>query len=63
MDEFTKKIAELETKIDAVYASVETMRKYFLASLILSIAFVVLPLIALVFLIPKVFSMYSNLGI
>ncbi len=42
----------MDKKIDAVYASVEKTRKYFRLTLIISIAVIILPLIALVFLIP-----------
>lgn len=63
MDDFSLRLAEVEKKVDAIYKSVEQTRKIFLASLILSVAFVVLPIIGLVILIPKVISMYSNLGL
>lgn len=48
-----KKLAELEAKVDAVYKSAEKTRKYFLWTLILSVVFLVLPLIALIFVIPQ----------
>lgn len=50
--ELIKRIDELEQKVDAVYKSAEKTRKYFLWTLIISVAVIVLPLIALVFLIP-----------
>ena len=56
MDEVLKKLAELEQKIDAVYKSAEKTRKYFVWTLILSIVFFVIPLIALVFVIPYFLS-------
>ena len=52
MDEVLKKLAELEQKVDMVYKSAEKTRKYFMWTLILSVVFLVLPLIALVFVIP-----------
>ncbi|MDP3696657.1 MAG: hypothetical protein Q8R55_01340 [Candidatus Taylorbacteria bacterium] len=53
MDEIIKKLAELEQKVDAVYKSAEKTRKYFMWTLILSVVFFVLPLIALIFIIPQ----------
>ena len=53
MDEVLKKLAELETKVDAIYKSAEKTRKYFLWTLIISVVLFVLPLIALVFVIPQ----------
>ena len=60
MDEVLKKITELEQKIDSIYKSVEKTRKYFLWTLIISIVFFVLPLIALVFVIPYFMSAISG---
>jgi len=51
--ELSKRIDDMEKKIDAVYTSVEKTRKYFLWTLIISVAVIILPLIALVFLIPS----------
>ena len=50
--ELSEKIEDIERKIDAVYKSVEKTRKYFRLTLIISIVVIVLPLIALIFLIP-----------
>jgi type III secretory pathway component EscS len=49
----TEKLKALEEKIDAIYKSVETTRKYFLVTLIVSVAVIVLPMIGLVFLAPS----------
>ena len=54
----TQKMVEIEKKIDAIYVSVEKTRKYFLWSMILTIVFLVLPLVALVFVIPMFMSSY-----
>lgn len=56
MDEVLKKLAELEQKIDGIYKSVEKTRKYFMWTLVLSVVFLVLPLIALIFVIPYFLS-------
>ena len=48
--------AKFETqsqKLDAIYTSVEKMRKYFLWTLIISVVVIILPLIGLVFIIPQ----------
>ena len=53
MEEIIKKLAELEKKLDAIYKSAEKTRKYFMWTLILSVILFVLPLIALIFVIPQ----------
>jgi len=50
--DLSEKLDELEKKVDLIYKSVEKTRKSFLWTLIISIAFIILPLIALAFLIP-----------
>lgn len=50
--DISKKLDELEQKIDKIYKSAEKTRKYFLWSLIIGIACIVLPLIGLAFIIP-----------
>jgi hypothetical protein len=54
----TQKLAELEEKINKIYISVERMRKYFMWTLIITVALFVLPLIGLVFAIPYFLSNY-----
>ena len=62
-DEETKqKLAVLEQKVDAVYASTEKTRKYFMWTLIVSLVLFVLPLIGLLFALPSFLSQYSSLG-
>lgn len=62
-----KKIDEQEIKIDAIYKSVEKIRKYFLMTIWVTVITVVLPLIALAFVIPAFMSNYvdkiSSLGL
>lgn len=50
--EIIAKLGEQEQKIDAIFRSVEKTRKYFLWTLILTLAFFFLPLIGLMFVIP-----------
>jgi len=64
MDEqqIIQKLEEMDAKLDEVHKSTERTRKYILSMLILSILVIVLPLIALVFIIPQFLSIYSDLG-
>ena len=55
-----ERIAALEKKIDAIYASVEKTRKYIFWTVVVTIALVVLPAIGLVFAIPKFVSTYTE---
>jgi hypothetical protein len=61
-EEIQKKFEAQEKKLDDIYRSVEKTRKYFLWTMIITIAMVVLPLIGLMFAIPQFLSLYSNLG-
>lgn len=57
-----QRIEALEQKIDAIYVSVERTRKYILASLIVTVALIVLPLIGLVFAIPVFIDSVSTIS-
>ncbi len=59
--EIAAKIEALESKVDAVYRSSEKMRKYFLWTLVITAAVVILPLIGLLFVIPQFISQYSSI--
>lgn len=56
MEEVMKKLAELETRIDAIYKSAEKTRKYFLWMIIASVILFLLPLVGLIFIIPQFLS-------
>ena len=56
--DLTQKISELETKIDAIYKSVEKTRKYFMWTLIITVALFVIHLIGLAFAIPAFMTNY-----
>jgi type II secretory pathway component PulF len=62
-DEILKKIEEQDEKLDEIYKSVETTRKYFLVALIITVVAIILPLIGLMFIIPKFLDIYANIGI
>jgi len=63
MDEILQKLAEQKAKIDAIYKSVEKTHKYFLITLIASAAFIILPLIALLFVIPSFIKTITGNGL
>lgn len=52
MEEILKKIEEQDKKLDAIYRSAEKTRKYFMWSLIITVVFLVLPLVGLAFVVP-----------
>lgn len=58
--ELNQRFAVLEQKIDAMYASVEKLRKYFLWTGIITLALIVLPLIVLAFAIPSFINSYTQ---
>lgn len=61
MDIETKNLLEAQqVKIDAIYASVEKTRKYLLWTMLATIAFFVLPLIGLLFVVPSFISSYTS---
>lgn len=59
-DDLSKRLETLETKIDAIYLSVEKTRKYFLWTLIITLVLVALPAIALVFALPSFVHNYTS---
>lgn len=61
-DEMKQKMVMLEHKIDAIYATTEKTRKYFLWTLIVTLALVVLPAVGLVFAIPSFIDQYSQIS-
>ncbi|MDD2934881.1 MAG: hypothetical protein PHX25_00205 [Candidatus Pacebacteria bacterium] len=58
--ELKNKIEELEKKIDAVYQSVEKMRKYFLLIFWITLVTFVLPLILMMFVVPMFMKNYIS---
>ena len=58
--DIAKKLSELEVKISAIYVSVERTRKYFMWTLIVTVAVFVLPLIGLAFAIPAFINNYAG---
>jgi len=52
---------ELENKIDKLQRSINRLNKIFLWTMIITVAFFVLPLIGLIFAIPQFLSSYGGL--
>ncbi len=62
MDEALQtRLEDLEKKLDAVFRSVEKMRRFFFWTLVLTVVMVVLPLIGLVFAIPAYLGTLNSL--
>ena len=59
-EEILKKIEEQDKKLEAIYVSVEKTRKYFLWTMIITVALFVLPLIGLMFAIPQFLNTLSS---
>ena len=59
-EQVLEKIREQDKKLGEIYASVEKMRKYFLWTLIVTIAVIILPLIGLIFVVPQFLSIYGG---
>lgn len=56
----TARLNALESKVDAIFISVEKTRKYFLTSVIVTIVMFILPLIGLLFVIPSFLGTYTQ---
>ena len=65
MDEETKKRLDLQDELlKKIYISAEKTRKYFLTTIIITIVTLVLPLIAMIFILPWFINTYmSTLGV
>ena len=61
MDPETKKDMDIiDAKLNAIYASVEKTRKYFLWTLISSAVFFILPLVGIALILPSLMSTLSS---
>lgn len=61
MEEETKKRLDAQDELlEKIYISVEKTRKYFLWTLIISLVVFILPLIGLVFILPKFLNTYTR---
>ncbi len=59
-EEILKKIEAQDKKLEEIYNSIEKMRKYFLWTLIVTVAVIILPLIGILFLIPQFLGILSG---
>ena len=59
-NEIQNKLNEQDEKLDAIYKSVEKTRKYFLVIIWITVIAFVLPLIAMMFVIPSFLSSYMG---
>lgn len=59
-EEIKKQLDDQQKKIDQIYISVEKTRKYFLWTMIITVALVVIPMIGLIFTIPSFLNIYTN---
>ncbi len=57
-----KKLADLESKIDSVYVTVEKTRKYIWWTMVITVAVIALPLIAMLFVIPSFMNSLNDIG-
>jgi len=60
--EILQKLDLLEKKLEENVKISRQMRKYFLWTLIISVAVIVLPFIGLLFVIPQLINSYTNIG-
>ena len=58
--ELLKKLEEQEKKIDAIYVSVEKTRKYFQWTMIITVVTIVLPIVAIIILLPWLMNTLSS---
>lgn len=58
--ELSARLDEMRAKIDAIDASVQKMRKYAFWRTVITIAFIVLPIIGLSFVIPQFIANYTD---
>ena len=58
--ELSARLDEIGAKVDAAYQAAEKVRKYLFWTGVITVAFIVLPLIGLVFVLPQFISSYTT---
>ena len=58
METIEQKIEKMEQRVEQIYISVEKTRKYFLWTGIITVAVIVLPIIAMMFILPSFITNY-----
>lgn len=59
--EILNRLRDIDEKVSAVYSSAEKTRKYFKWTLILTLVFFVLPLVAILFILPSLMTGITDL--
>ncbi len=59
-NEILEKLKEQDTKIEAIWQSVEKSRKYFLITAWITVGAIVLPIIGLLFALPAFLNSYTS---
>lgn len=62
-EEILKKIAEQDKKLEEIYRSVEKTRKYFLWTLVVTVAVFLLPLLGILLVIPQFLKIITGAGL
>ncbi|MCX6738757.1 MAG: hypothetical protein NT098_01735 [Candidatus Parcubacteria bacterium] len=61
-NEILERLSKDEEKLDKILVSVEKTRKYIFWTMVITVVFLVLPLVGLIFAIPSFISTYSAIG-
>lgn len=59
---YFQKISEMDEKINKIYSSVESTRKYFLLTLIITVLAIIIPLIGMAFIVPYILNNIKLFG-
>lgn len=60
MEELLQRLDELDSKLTATKQSVDRIRQYFKWTMILSLVFFVIPLIGMLFALPKIMNVLTG---
>ena len=60
-EDINQKLKEQDQKLNAIFNSVEKIRKYFLIMIWIAVIAIVLPAIGLIFVIPQFLNLYTGL--
>jgi len=61
-NDILEKFKQNDEKLEKIFVSVEKTRKYIFWTMVITVVFLVFPIIGLVFAIPTFLSTYSSLG-
>ncbi len=61
-NEILERVKQNEEKLEQIFASVEKTRKYIFWTMVITVVFLVLPLIGIIVAIPSFMSTYSSLS-